>query len=239
MRAPHVSPVADPPEVPGPANPLARTVPDLSVRSARVAGVVGAAFSTTGMLIAGLAPPPDASIAAVSAHLVDRRTELLLGAALSTIGAGFLVIFLGGLCRSLFRRDAVGFAVATLASWLMLLVTYGFGQLLPIAIAWRGSPEPRMLRFAIDVSNVSGYVATSVVAALSIALPTVHLRRARAIPMWLVGVATLEIAANVVELTGFAARSGWNTAGYAAGIAPLLWMVWVLGVAVSPRTLTS
>ena len=61
---------------------------------------------------------------------------------------------------------------------------------------------------------------------MSIGAPCLAIWRTGVLPRWLCALGALEIVVNLVELLGLASRHGSFAGGYAAGVGPLLWVVW-------------
>jgi hypothetical protein len=165
----------------------------------------------------------------VAAFLLDNRSSLLTGLALELIAVGLLIWFLGYLYIVIAdARTGIGPAVSMVAAVVITITIVMAGTIPVMAIAWRGAPLPSLdlIRIAYDVQTISGYAATSTVAAVSIALPSVVIWRTHVLPRWLCVLGAIEVAVNIVELIGLASRSGSLAGGYAGGIGPLLWVGW-------------
>ena len=80
---------------------------------------------------------------------------------------------------------------------------------------------------APDTATSSIVTITSTAALLSVLAPIVVIARTGILRKWLVVLGAIEIAVNIVEIAGFFSRSGWNAGGYAAGIGPMAWVVWL------------
>ena len=102
-------------------------------------------------------------------------------------------------------------------------------------MVWRGAAAtpPGIVRLAIDMANLSQYALSAPVAAASALAPAIVIWHTRALPRWLAGLALLEVAANVAELAGLAATRGTDAGGYAAGVGPVLWVLWAAALAVT------
>ena len=205
------------------------------------AGLVGALIYVVGAFVAGNPPKPDDSKASIVAHFQDKRTAVLLGMALTVVALAFLMWFVGYLRALLAEAEAsIGdrgapLATVTLIAFLALFALAGAGGVLLTVVVWRGagSINPNLVRLAFDAQNLSLYAVTSTAALLSVLAPTVVIARTGVLPRWLIVLGGVEIAVNVIEITGFLIRSGWNTAGYAAGAGPLVWAVWLGAISIT------
>jgi hypothetical protein len=152
-------------------------------------------------------------------------------------GAAFLLVFLGFLGDLLARAEGRPWLLTflTVGAWLTLFVITAVGLIPLAAAAWRGAvvTAPGIVRIAIDVTNLSEYALSAPVAAASTLAPAIVIWRTRALPRWLAGVALLEVAANIAELAGLAATNGTDAGGYAAGVGPVLWVVWAAALAIT------
>lgn len=209
-------------------------------RFGAAAGLVGALVYVVGAFVAGNPPKPDDATASIVAHLQDKRTAVLLGMALTVVGLAFFMWFVGYL-RALLAEaeisigeDGAPLATVTLIAFLVLFALAGAGGIALNVVVWRGagSIDPDLVRLAFDAQNLSLYALTSTAALLSVLAPTVVIARTGVLPRWLIALGGIEIAVNVIEIFGFFSRSGWNTAGYAAGAGPLVWAVWLGAVSI-------
>jgi len=203
-------------------------------RAGAASGAVGAVLYVVSAFTAGSPLKPDASVARVQAHLADHRGALLAGFLLALVAVAFLVWFLGSLRRFVAAVDGEGspLAAVTLASWVALLVIAVSGGVPLTAVIWRGAGQvdAGTVRLAFDVGNLSLYSLSASVAAVSVLAPVMVIWRSAALPRWLVVLGAIEIVVNIVELAGLFARHGWDAGGYAWGIGPFVWVVWVAAV---------
>lgn len=206
-------------------------------RLGAAAGFVGAVLYVVSAFAAGSPLKPDAALPKVVAHLSSKRDAMLAGVLLAVIAVGLLVWFLGYLRA--FLAEAEGgkapLASVTVASWVALLVIAVSGAAPLTAVIWRGAGgvDAKIVGLAFDASNLSLYSVSATAALLSVLAPTVVIWRSGALPRWLVGLGAIEIVVNVVELAGLFARTGSNAAGYAGGLGPFVWVVWVAAVSVA------
>lgn len=206
-------------------------------RTGPAAGIVGVVVYIAGAFAGGTTPGPDAPIGTVIAHYTHQRTAVLAGTLLTLVALAFLLWFLGYL-RAYIAEDEgqrAPLAGVTVAAWIALFAII-FGGGIPLtAIVWRGANhvDASLVRLAFDASNLSLYALSATAAAMSVLAPSVVIWRRRALPRWLAALAFLEIAANAVELSGVFSRRGLNAAGYAAGVGPLLWVVWVAALSIT------
>lgn len=205
-------------------------------RVGAASGAIGAAVYVVSAFTAGSPLRPDASIQEVVAHLSDERDAVLAGALLGLLAVGLLVWFLGYLVA--FLAEAEGgrapLASVTLASWVGLLVIVVAGGISLGAVVWAGARQldPGIVRLAFDASNLSFYSLSAVPALLSVLAPIIVIWRSGWLPRWLVALGAIEIVVNVVELAGLFSRTGSNAAGYAWGLGPFVWVIWVAAVSV-------
>ena len=203
---------------------------DGTVRAGALAGVAGAAVYVVSAFVPGTAPKPDDPVNDVVAHFVDKRGALLAASVLGTLAVGLLLWFVGYLRKAIEEADGPGspMATVTVASWVALLVIASIGAAFQTAIIWRGADtfDPKLVQASFDIANLSLYSLSAGAALLSVLAPTLVIWRTRMLPRWIVAVGALEIVVNIVELAGIASRRGANAAGYAAGVGPLVWVVW-------------
>jgi hypothetical protein len=100
---------------------------------------------------------------------------------------------------------------------------------------------PAIVRFAVEISNLSLYSLSAPVAAASVIAPAIVIWRSRALPRWLAWLGLIEVAGNIAELAGLFSTSGTDAAGYGAGVGPVLWILWaaalsITALAAGPRT---
>lgn len=209
----------------------------LSTRLGTAAGVAGAVLYVVSAFTAGTVLKPDASLSQIIGHLSDKRNALLVGVLLATIAVGLLLWFLGYLRAFLAEAEGGGepLASVTLAAWVALLVIVVAGAAPMTAVIWRGAGgvDPQIVRFAFDAANLSLYSLSASAAILSVLAPIIVIWRSRALPRWLVGLGAIEIVINVVELAGLFAKTGNDAAGYAWGVGPFVWVVWVAAVSIA------
>ncbi len=201
------------------------------------AGLIGVVLFVAGSVVAGSAPRPDASSAAVTAFLVEHRSALLFGTVLIVLSVPFFGCFAGLLAGML--RDAEGgrapLAVAATIGWVLLLAIAAIGVLAQAALTWRGADQAdaSMVRFVYDMASLSLYVVSATAVALSVGATSYVVFRTGLVARWIAIVGLAEIIVNVVELSGLANRTGANAGGYVAGVGPALWAVWVVALAIA------
>ena len=152
------------------------------------------------------------------------------------LAGAFLIWFLGYLREFLAVEGASpALSNVTLVSWVALLVIVVGGTVPLTAVVWEGAGhvDPGLVRLAFDASNLSLYSLSAGVALLSVLAPTIVIWRSGALPRWLVVLGAVEIVANGVELIGIFTRTGANAAGYAAGVGPFVWVLWVAAVSLT------
>ncbi|GAC1375236.1 MAG: hypothetical protein NVSMB4_03280 [Acidimicrobiales bacterium] len=206
-------------------------------RTGPAAGIVGVVLYVAGAFAAGTSPKPDAAIGTVMAHYSDHRGAVLAGTLLTLVALPAFLWFLGYLRE--FVADAEGapapLATVTLAAWIALFVIIVGGGIPLTAIVWRGAShvDASLVRLAFDANNLSLYAISATAAATSVLAPSVVIWRRRALPRWLMALALLEVAVNVIEVVGLFSRQGPNAGGYAAGVGPLVWVVWVVALCIT------
>jgi hypothetical protein len=199
-------------------------------------GVAGVLVYLVGQAISGFLPEPGSEVDEVIEHLLVHRAALLTGAAFGVLAAALLLVFATRLREAMKPSP---WATPTLVGWLVLLTMIVVGQAPLLAISWWGQAgtdgldsSQDVVRMAFDLDNLSLYALSAPFAALSVLGPIVLAWRTGFLPRWLVAVGVIEIGMNAVELAGIGSTSGWNTAGYAFGIGPAVWLVWVAGASV-------
>ena len=201
------------------------------------AGVVAVLLFVVGSLLAGSAPKPDASTRDVMSFLVQQRSPLLMGTALILLSVPFFGCFIGLLGGML--RDAEGgrapLAGAATLGWTLLLAVASIGTLTQAALTWRGvaQSDAAIVRFVYDLGSLTLYAGTSTAVALSVGATSFIVFRSRMLPRWVAGLGVVVVLINVVELAGLASSAGENAAGYAAGVGPLVWALWVAATAIA------
>ena len=201
------------------------------------AGLIGVVLFVAGSLVAGSAPRPDASTATVTAFLVEHRSALLFGTVLIVLSVPFFGCFAGllaGMLREA-ERGRAPLAVAATIGWVLLLAIAAIGVLAQAALTWRGADQAdaSMVRFVYDLASLSLYVVSASAVALSVGATSYVVFRTGFVARWIAIVGLVEVVVNVVELSGLASRAGPNAGGYAAGVGPLLWAVWVVALAIA------
>jgi hypothetical protein len=190
-----------------------------------------------GAFMGGTPLKPDDPIDKVVTHLHDHRSGLLGGTVLTLVGLALLLWFLGYLRALLAGVEDEGapLATVTVASWVALFVLVGAGSIPLNVVVWRGADQvdPTLVRLAFDAGNLSLYAITATAALLSVLAPCVVIGRTKVLPRWLLAIGAVEIAVNLVEIAGMFSRNGWNAAGYAYGIGPIVWVVWVAAVSIT------
>jgi hypothetical protein len=199
-------------------------------------GVVGAVLYAVSTFAAGSPLKPDASLQKVISHLTASRDALLAGVLLNLVATGLLLCFLAYLVS--FVAEAEGrrgpLSILTLGSGVGVLAIVTGGQAPLDVVTWAGPPrfDPSVTRLAFDIANLSLYSISAVVVAILVLAPTVVIWRSGALPRWLVAVAALEITLNALELGGLFSRAGADAGGYAEGLGPFVWLIWVTSVSV-------
>lgn len=92
---------------------------------------------------------------------------------------------------------------------------------------------PAIVRFAVEISNLSLYSLSAPVAAASVLAPAIVIWRSRALPRWLAWLGLIGVAGNIAELAGLFSSSGTNAAGYGAGVGPALWILWAAALSIT------
>jgi hypothetical protein len=199
-------------------------------------GVVGAALYAVSAFTAGSPLKPAASVQEVIVHLTGSRDALLAGVLLNLVATGLLLCFLAFLAS--FIAEAEGgrgpLSILTLGSGVAVLAIVTGGQGPLDVVTWAGPArfDPTVTRLAFDIANLSLYSISAVVVVVLVLAPTVVIWRSGALPRWLVAVAALEITLNAVELGGLFSRAGADAGGYAEGLGPFVWLIWVASVSV-------
>jgi hypothetical protein len=199
-------------------------------------GVVGAVLYAVSAFTAGSPLKPDASVQRVVRHLMAGRDALLAGVLLNLVATGLLLCFLAYLVS--FVAQAEGrrgpLSILTLGAGVGVLAIVTGGQAPLDAVTWAGPTrfDPTVTRLAFDIANLSLYSISAAVVAILVLAPTVVIWRSGALPRWLVAVAALEITLNAVELAGLFSRAGADAGGYAEGLGPFVWLIWVASVSV-------
>ncbi len=205
-------------------------------RAGAAAGAAGALVYVASAYTAGTPLKPDASVQKVVSHLSDKRGGVLTGVLLAAVAVALLIWFLGHLREFLaVEGGSAPLANVTMASWVALLVIAIGGTVPLTAVVWRGAGQvdPGIVRLAFDASNLSLYSVSASAALLSVLAPTIVIWRSGALPRWLAALGAIEIAANIVELAGLFTRTGANAAGYADGIGPFVWVIWVAALSIT------
>jgi hypothetical protein len=201
-----------------------------------IAGLLGLACYTAGSLAAVL-PMPTSTTHAMVLHLAADRSTVLTGVALMFLALPFLLLFLGYLWDLLAQAEGHSRILARLSagSWLTLFVIIAAGMIPVSAVAWQGASgvPPAIVRFAVEISNLSLYSLSAPVAAASVLAPAVVIWRSRVLPRWLAWLGLIEIVGNIAELAGLFSTSGPDAAGYGAGVGPALWILWAAALSVT------
>jgi hypothetical protein len=201
-----------------------------------LSGVVGAALYAVSAFTAGSPLKPDASVPKVVSHLTARRDALLTGVLLNLVATGLLLWFLAYLVS--FVAEAEGgrgrLWILTLGSGVGVLAIVTSGQVPLDVVTWAGPAQydPTLTKLAFDIANLSLYSISSVVVMILVLAPTAVIWRSGALPRWLIGVGALGITINAVEVAGLFSRGGANAGGYAEGLGPFVWLIWVASVSV-------
>ncbi len=109
------------------------------------------------------------------------------------------------------------------------------GILLQAALTWRGAAQTdaATVRLVYDISSLSLYAVSATAVALSVGATSWIIWRTRMVPRWIAILGFVELVVNAGELVGLGSRNGLNAAGYAAGVGPFLWALWVAVLAVA------
>jgi hypothetical protein len=217
----------------GPAQRLTGFAPRLGP----LTGLLGAVIYTVSAFTAGTPLKPDASRQAVIVHFSDKRGAVLAGFLLADVGVALLLWFLGYLHKLVRNNEGAGgvLATITLAAWVSLLVIAVAGAVPVIAVVWRGAGQvsPGIVGLAFDVSNLSLYSLSATVAAVSVLAPIIVIWRSRCLTRWLVALGIVVIVVNGFEIAGVFVRTGFDAGGYAGGVGPFLWVLWVAVLSVA------
>ena len=201
-----------------------------------IAGLLGLACYTAGSLVAVL-PRPTSTTHAMISHLATDRSTVLTGLALMFVALPFLLMFLSYLWDLLAQAEGHARILArlTAGSWLTLFVINAAGMILVSAVAWQGASvvPPAIVRFAVEISNLSLYSLSAPAAAASVLAPAIVIWRSRALPRWLAWLGLIGVAGNIAELAGLFSSSGTNAAGYGAGVGPALWILWAAALSIT------
>ena len=201
-----------------------------------IAGLLGLACYTAGSLAAAL-PIPTSTTHAMISHLATDRSTVLTGLALTFLALPFLLMFLGYLWDLLAQAEGHSRILARLSagSWLTLFVIIAAGMIPVSAVAWQGASvvPPAIVRFAVEISNLSLYSLSSPVAAASVLAPAIVIWRSRALPRWLAWLGLIEVVGNIAEIAGLFSTSGTDAAGYGAGVGPALWILWAAALSIT------
>lgn len=194
-------------------------------------GLVGAVIYTVSAFTAGSPLKPDASRQAVIVHFGDKRDAVLTGFLLANVGVALLLWFLGYLHKLVRNNEGAGgvLATITLASWVSLLVIVVAGAVPLVAVVWRGVGQvsPGIVGLAFDAGNLSLYSMSAAAAAISVLAPIIVIWRSGCLTRWLVALGVIEIVVNGFEVAGVFVRTGFDAGGYAGGVGPFLWVLWV------------
>ena len=115
------------------------------------------------------------------------------------------------------------------AAFVVTMAVVAAGTVPVVAIVWRGSPLPGpslQSSFAYDVQSLATYALHLDSRGGVDQSPIAGDLAYRVLPRWLCVLGVVEIAVNAVELIGLASRHGALAGGYAAGVGPLLWVLW-------------
>ncbi len=201
------------------------------------AGFLGVTLFAVGTIVAGSPPSPDARLTELTRWMGENRSEILLGWLIQGAALVPLLALVIGLGAWLWPSERHRLLVAaTAASWMPLLIVFGLAELPLVAVVWRGAPfNPSMTRAFFDTWSLGAYAGTAVLAAASIGLPSWIGWRSGLLPRWLVAIGAIEVVANIAEIAGIITKTGLNTAGYAGGVAPLVWILWAAGASAAIR----
>ena len=200
------------------------------------AGLIGVVLFVVGSLVAGVAPKTDATTTDITDFLVQHRSVLLFGTSLILLSIPFLGCFIGLLIAML--REAEGgrapLAGAAGLGWVLVLTIASIGILIQAALTWRGAAQAdaATVRLVYDISSLSLYAVSATAVALSVGATSWIIWRTR---WFLVGSRSSGSSSSwstSASWSGWGAGADSNAAGYAAGVGPFLWALWVAVLAV-------
>ena len=211
---------------------------DRWTRAGAGAGLAGAVVYVVGAFMGGTPLKPDDPIDKVVNHLSDHRSALLGGVVLTLVGLALFLWFLGYL-RALLagvEGDGAPLATTTVAAWVALFVLVGAGGIPLDVVVWRGADQvdPTLVRLAFDAAEPFALCRHRYRGAV-VGPGAVRRDRpykgppAMAARAW----GCRDRVLNLVEIAGLFSRNGWNTAGYAYGLGPILWVIWVAAVSIA------
>jgi hypothetical protein len=93
--------------------------------------------------------------------------------------------------------------------------------------------DAAIVRLVYDISSLSLYAVSAPAVALSVGATSWIIWRTRMLSRWIALLGLIEVVINVGELVGLGTRHGLNAAGYAAGVGPFVWALWVTSMAVA------
>ena len=227
------APIAEPrPAPPSGANGI---VPGVG-RAGALAGLAGVVVYVIGAFLPGNAPKPDVTTSQIVAFFVSHRSALLTEFALQLVALVLLLCFLGQLRTVIAAGGGIGVPLATTmtAGWVVLITMVSVASLPAMAIVWYGgtTTSPDIVRLAYDMETLGTYAMSATAAMVSVAAPSIVIWRQRILPRSLAVLGAAEVAANVVEFLGLAARHGALAGGNFYGIGLILWLLWVATVSV-------
>lgn len=201
-----------------------------------LAGIAGVIVFVSGGLFAGQPPNADSSTNTITGYMVDQRGHLLTAAIVQSVGALFLLFFLGSLVMMLFEasHSSRPLAVVTAASWTMLFAAFWGSTFLFYAVTWRGAGrvDGSIVQLSWDVAIVGGFALLGAISIATVVAPSIVIINTGVLPKWLGWAALIVVLVNLVEMCGVSTRTGSNSGGYASGAGPLVWSAWVLALAI-------
>jgi hypothetical protein len=209
----------------------------MSKRTWYLTGVAGAVVFIVAQLVTGSLPKPGDEIGDVIQYVLVHRVRVLGGAAVASLAAPLLLIFASRLTKAMDDAEDGDspLATPTLLAWVLLFGVIIAGQLPLLAVSWWGSSGADglgtgsdVVRLAFDINNLALYAVSAPFAALSILGPCVVAWQTGFLPRWLIGIGAAEVVLNIVEVAGIGSSAGSNAAGYAFGLGPIVWMLWVI-----------
>src|SRR3954471_16599461 len=207
----------------------------LNRRVTAMAGLLLAVFFLVGLLLPGTPPKADDSVQKITVFLTDKRSELLAGNFILGLGGAAFLVFASGLRRYLAAagRDADGLAAAAFAGAVAGVSLLLAGAAVLNGIAFEAAPAGGDLVRAFFDTASSLFAVAGLALFVFFAAASWAAARAGAFPVW---ATWLGAAAGVLQLLGgialFAKSGLFASGGAIAYVAPLVSLVWTIGVCV-------